>query len=297
MAFDYDLTDLRLIVNIFDTASLTRGSERSCMSPPAASARLKKVQESLRTQLFYRTTQGLVPTSAGHNFVRHARAVLQQLDHLDSEFREREGEFAGCIRLFANTLSLGESIPAVIETFLLTHPGMNIDLHERPSAEITRALKQGLADVGILTSEVPDEGLIYRAYRTERLVLVAPRDHPMATLSAVEFAETLQFDYVGMSEHAALQAFLKRMASSEGIPMKLRIQTTNYESLCRLVESGIGVGIIPHTVAVLHEKNMKFVTVRLSNAWAERELKIAVRSTASLTPPAIALIEALSGGA
>lgn len=294
MAFDYDLTDLRLIVNVVDTASLTRGAVRSHMSPPAASARLKKVQESLGTQLFYRTTQGLVPTSAGHDFVGHARAALRQLEQLDNAFRQQAGEFSGCIRLFVNTLSLGEAIPAVIESFLLRHPGMNIDLHERPSSEIARALKQGLADVGILTVDEPDESLIYRFYRTEHLVLVTPADHPLAAGGAVEFARTLQYHYVGMSEHAALQAFLMRMASAAGLPMKLRIQATSFESLCSLVESGIGVGVLPRSAALRHARSMRIAVVDLADRWAERELRIAVRDMAALTPAALALIEALA---
>ena len=163
MRFDYDLIDLRLIINVVDTASLTRGAERTNMSPPAASARLKKVQESLQTQLFYRTTQGLVPTSAGHSFVHHARVALQELHHLNETLRAQADEFDGCIRLFVNTLSMGDTIPSVIEKFLLAHPGMNIDLQERSSGEIARALKHGSADIGILTADVPEETLIYRS--------------------------------------------------------------------------------------------------------------------------------------
>jgi DNA-binding transcriptional LysR family regulator len=297
LAFDYDLTDLRLIVGIVDTASLTRGAARTHMSAPAASARLKKVQESLGTQLFYRTTQGLVATSAGHHFARHARVVLSQLDQMDREFREKAGQLTGCIRLYLNTLSMGESIPAVIEQFLRAHPGLSIDLHERPSGEIARALKQGLADVGILTADVPDPALILRAYRTETLVLVAPRDHAIAARDGVDFAETLQHDYVGMGEHASLQAFLARMAASEGLPIKLRIQATSFESLCCLVESGIGLGVIPRSAALRHAKKMRIAVVALRDAWAQRELRIGVRDTASLTSATLALIEALSAEA
>lgn len=293
MAFDYDLVDLRLIVNIVETNSLTRGAERSHMSAPAASARLKKVQESLGAQLFYRTTQGLLATSAGHGFARHARAALQHLDQLDQEFRQQAGQGGGCIRLFVNTLSLGESIPAVIERFLVAHPALNIDLHERPSAEITKALKQGLADIGIVNAEVPDEGLAYRHYRTEQLVLIAPREHPLAKLESVAFAQTLQFDYVGLSEHAALQAFLVRRASAEGVPMRLRIQASGLVSLCGLVESGIGVAVVPRSVALRQAQKLRIAVVALKDAWAERELRIAVRDTAALAPEAAALIEAL----
>jgi DNA-binding transcriptional LysR family regulator len=288
VSFDFDLIDVRLIVNVVDTSSLTRGAGRSHLSAPAASARLKKVQESLGTQLFYRTTQGLVPTSA-------ARTILRQFDLLGSELRENTGRLSGCIRLHANTLSISGFLPAALEKFLLGFPGMNIDLHERPSAGIARALKQGQADVGILTSDVPDDGLHYLPYRTEHLVLVAPLDHALARDGEpVDFARTLACDYVGLNEHASLQTFVMRAASGEGIPMKLRIQAHNFEALCSLVESGVGVGVVPRSVALRHARHLRIAIVALRDGWAVRELQIAVRDMDALSASAVALIDVLS---
>lgn len=295
MALNYDLIDLRLIVNTVDTQSLTRGAERSHMSAPAASARLKKVEESLATQLFYRSAQGLVPTAAGHAFARHARPVILELDQLDQEFQQQTKRFNGSIRLLVNTLFMGDAIPGVIEQFLVEHPGMSIDLHDRPSTEITRALKSGVADVGILTFEVPDAGLIYWAYRTEKLVLVTPREHALALGDVTDFATTLEYDYVGLSERASLHNFIMRMALAEGTAMRVRVQASTFESACSLVEAGIGVAVIPHAEAIRYSESFRIAVVPLSNAWSSRDLHVAIRDTAQLTPAAIALIEALSG--
>ena len=144
---------------------------------------------------------------------------------------------------------------------------------------------------------MPNPALIYRSYRTEHLVLVAPRDHALAARPGVDFAEVLQHDFVGMGEHASLQAFLVHKAEAVGLPIKLRIRATSFESLCSLVESGIGLGVIPASAAQRHAQKMRIAVVPLRDAWAERELRIAVRDTASLTAAATALIEALSAEA
>ena len=54
----FDLVDLRLIVRIAEANSLTRGTEASFLSLPAASTRSKNLEESVRTKLLYRTSQG-----------------------------------------------------------------------------------------------------------------------------------------------------------------------------------------------------------------------------------------------
>lgn len=58
MGMHFDLVDLRLITCIAETDSLTRGAERFHMSVPAASTRIKNLEESMGTKLLYRTSQG-----------------------------------------------------------------------------------------------------------------------------------------------------------------------------------------------------------------------------------------------
>ena len=81
MASHLDLVDLRLIVHIGDAQSLTRGAEKSHLSLPAASNRLKNLENHLGTKLFDRNNQGVTLTPSGEAFVRHARKVIQQINH------------------------------------------------------------------------------------------------------------------------------------------------------------------------------------------------------------------------
>ena len=263
------------------------------MSTPAASARLKKVHQALGVSLFSRTAQGLIPTADGHVFIRHARLVLNETDALNHAFETRKIIANGCIRLFANTLAMAEFVPAALERFLLQYPSVSIDIHERGSADIAKALRSGTADVGILSNDFADEGFYSAPYRTENLVLVTGRDHPLASGGTVKFAQTLGSDYVGLGEHDSLQAFITNAASSEGILMRLRIQAKNFEALCTLVESGVGVGVVPETVARRHASQLQIEVVPLSDAWAVRELKIAVRDPKTSTLAVKALVDVL----
>jgi DNA-binding transcriptional LysR family regulator len=84
----FDLADLRLIVRIAEANSLTRAAEASFLSLPAASTRIKNLEESIGAKLLYRTSQGVTLTPAGQAFVHHARAVLAQLEHLTGDMQD-----------------------------------------------------------------------------------------------------------------------------------------------------------------------------------------------------------------
>src|SRR5690606_38096538 len=108
MAMHFDLVDLRLMVHIADANSMTRGAELSHISLPAASTRIKNLEESMGTKLLYRTSQGVTLTPPGQAFVGHARMVLSQIEHLRGDMQEYVRGIKGHVRVFANTPSLGE---------------------------------------------------------------------------------------------------------------------------------------------------------------------------------------------
>jgi len=75
MATHFDITDFRLFINIAETSSLTRGAERSFLSVPATSNRIKNLEDNLGMRLLERSPQGVTLTNAGKTYLQHARVI------------------------------------------------------------------------------------------------------------------------------------------------------------------------------------------------------------------------------
>jgi DNA-binding transcriptional LysR family regulator len=294
MSIHFDLVDLRLMVHVAERNSLTRGAEASHLSVPAASTRIKHLEESLGAKLLYRTSQGVTLTPPGQALVHHARQVLSQLEHLKGDLQEYAVGIKGHLRVFANTTALGEFLPPVLRRYLASHPDVNIDLRERPSADIVRAVTDGQTDIGIVAGQVRTENLQVIPYRRDRLVLVVPTDHALGLAEdAVAFDDTLDLDQVGLSEASAIHAFTQHAAHALGKSLRLRIQVGNFEAACRMIEAAVGVGVLPESAARRHALTMKIRIVPLSDAWAVRALQICVRRLDDLPSFARDLVELL----
>jgi DNA-binding transcriptional LysR family regulator len=293
MAAHFDLPDIKLFVNIAEANSLTRGAERSHMSLPAASIRIKNLEEGLGIKLLYRTSQGVTLTPPGQAFMHHARLVLQQLNDLRGDLAEYVKGTKGHVRIFANTTAMAEFLPAVLPKFLANHPDVNVDLKERLSNDIVRAVSEGKVDIGIVAGNVRTEGLEVLPYVEDRLVLVTPLSHPLAERDEVDFEEVLTHDFVGMLEASAIHGFLAQAAHDLHRSVKIRIQVGNFETACRMIESEVGVGVLPFSAASRHAKNMKIRIVEIKDEWAVRKLQICVRSMQGLPVFARELIELL----
>jgi molybdate transport repressor ModE-like protein len=290
----FDLTDLRLFVHVVEAGSITHGAERMHLAVAAASTRIRNMEEVLGTALLHRERQGVQATEAGRTLLHHARVLLQQAERMRGELAEYADGLRGQVRLMSNTNALTEFLPEPLSAFLAAHPQVNIDLEERLSDEIVAAVADGTADVGIVAGTVEVAGLEVLPFRVDRFVLVVATNHPLSAAEEIAFADTLDFDFVGLDRASALQRFLSEKAERIGRRLRLRVQLRSFDAVCRLVECNVGVGVVPATTAERHEKTMSIHRIELTDEWAVRKLTICVRRQADLPIYARELVKHLA---
>ena len=287
----FDLTDLRLFCDVVEAGSITRGAERSALALAAASTRIRGMEQSLGAALLTRSRQGVSPTPAGLLLLKHARGLLEQSARMQDELAVLAEGGAGEVRVLANTNALTEFLPEALSSFLAANPQVSVDLEERLSDEIVGLVAEGAADVGIVAGTVDVGPLETYPFRTDRFVVVTAPDHPLARHVSASFGEVLDYDLVGLDRASSLQRFLAARAAREGRRLRLRVQLRSFDAVCRLVECGVGVGVVPETTAARAVITMSLAIVALTDDWAVRELKICVRSLRDLRPVARQLVD------
>jgi len=175
-----DFVTLKLFVAIADERSLTRAAEREHLALAAVSKRVSDLENQLGIALLYRQPKGVELTPAGHALLHHARNMMDNLEQLNADLSEFSEGVKGHVRIHANTSAVIEFLPEDLASFSRLHSQVKIDLEERVSSETIRAVREGLTDIGIFAGHVPAEDLQVFTYRHDQLVLVTPREHPLA---------------------------------------------------------------------------------------------------------------------
>ncbi|WIM13428.1 LysR family transcriptional regulator [Enhydrobacter sp.] len=279
----FDLTDLRLVLNVAEAASITHGAARSGLALASASERIRDMEQVLGAPLFERKRRGVNPTPAGVALVHHARIVTRQLELMRGELGAFAKGLRGRVRLLSNTAALQEFLPALLGPFLSAHPTVDLAIEERSSPEIVRSIARGAADIGIVADAVdPASELETFPFAEDRLVLVAPTRHPLARRRRIAFADTLAHDYVGLPEGAALQDHIDGHAARAGSRLRLRVRLPGFDAVCRLVEGGIGIAVVPKAAAVRCRRSMSIRIVPLTDPWALRRLRLCVKDARAL---------------
>lgn len=287
----FDFPDLSLFRHIVEAGSITGGAGRANLALAAASARVRNMELALGTPLLVRARHGVTPTQAGRTLLQHARTILEQAERLREDLGVYAGGLAGQIRVLSNTNSLTQFLPDALGSFLTEFPNVSVDIEERLSDEIVGMIAEGVGDVGIVASTVDAGNLTTYPFRSDRFVLVVARNHALAKLKKISFADVLDYDFVGIDRASAIQRFLASKAGNVGRPLRLRVQLRSFDAVCRMVERNVGVGIVPKTTARQAIKNMAITIVDLADPWALRELIICVRDIEALPPYARQLVE------
>lgn len=298
----YELTDLRLLVSVALTGKVIEAAEHCHLAPSSVSQRLTNLEKALGVVLFERHARGLRLSPAGQVMLGHAQRCLAQLEQMHADLTPYAAGVHGNVTLFANNNAISAFLPADLERFLLEHPKIRVRLEERSSNEIEDAVLHGRADIGIVANVGTRSGLDWFAYRDDELVLIASEAYsqkllPTETIKRrgphhLSFSDCLGHPFVCLSSGSAIHTFIMEKARQLNRRLDVRVQVAGYPAVIQLVAAGVGVGIVPKTIADAASSSIKKLT--LNEAWVKRHLHLCVRQGHLLNAHTLALLNHLS---
>jgi DNA-binding transcriptional LysR family regulator len=278
-----DLVTLQLFMVLCEEGNLTRAATRQAIAPSAASKRLSSLEQALGVLLVERRPTGMIPTQAGEALLHYASMMLQNAEKAAVELAEYAQGVRGHVRMLANLSAIIGFLPEDLPDFFRAHGMFRLDLQEKPSAAVIQGVKDGAADIGICSPEAKTHGLQSFPYRRDRLVVVVPKDHPIAKRQSVRFVETLDFDYVALHSTTSIFRRLQTAANEAGRTIRWRVHVPGFDALCRMVQARVGLSVVPDRIFDVLSDGMGLLSVPLLEHWAPRQLSLVVRDEKNLS--------------
>ncbi|MHC8943166.1 LysR family transcriptional regulator [Advenella incenata] len=289
----FDPQTLRLFLLAARSLNLTRAAQDAHMTLSALSKRISELEKQIGCELFIRRARGLELTPAGHALVEHAQLVIAAVTRLTSDMSAYSAGLRGQVRIWANTSSVIQFLPGDLAAFSRTHPAIRLSLDEKLSHEIITALTQERIDIGIFADNIPSGQVEKYFYRHDQLVVLVPRGHPLGKHKRIRFAQVLDNDFVGLSDGSSLQVRMQDAALAAGKTLRLRVQVSSFDAICRMIEAGLGVGLLPLEAVRSEIIGKGLHALALDDDWGQRTLYVGVRSAVGLKPDAQRLLDFL----
>lgn len=291
-----DVDSLSLFVRAAELRSLTKAADASHIGLAAASRRIAALEHRYQTALFERCPRGVELTAAGQTLLAHAKALLTQMNQMEADMGGRQGGRTSVLRLVASTSAMTGPLPKDLATFTEQHPDISLVVEEQWSGEIVDRLVRGDCDIGVIVEGARLDGLDVFPYRSDRLVVVVPAHHELLQYATMTFEDVLEHKLITLVGGSLLVKLLTEQAVLLQKPLRVHVQVRSLDSICRSVEAGLGVGVLPFEVAETLTAGMNLVTIPLREDWALRRMLIGVRADPPYSAPIAAMIQHLSAG-
>lgn len=178
-----ELRHLRYFLAVGEEQHYGRAAQRLHVAQPALSRQIQDLESEIGFQLFDRLPRGVRLSAAGKVFLEDARLVLQQVSDATVRAGRVARGLAGTLRIgFTESASWHGVVPVSFRRFRQGQPDAELQLSPMSSLEQVQAVRSGRLDAGfVFNMSKVDPELDQVLVATQKLVLAAPKEHPLAS--------------------------------------------------------------------------------------------------------------------
>lgn len=296
MPYRIDFYSLRLLAAAIREGSIARAAARENIAPSALSRRISDLERTLGVAMLARRARGVEPTEAGKAALSLAERVEDDLESFAHRVKAGDREIAGTVRLFANSSSVIGFLPEKLKTFIGRYPAVRIALQECRSPDVLQACLDGAADIGVCVATRMRGQLDSWPFVRDPMMVLVPRGHALARARVVRFADVLDHPLIRVQIGGAVDRMLNEQALKAGRRVQFSVSVGSVDAVCRMVEAGLGIAVMPTSAASAYAGAKHFVRKPLAEPWADRELRLYAPRTSPRAPAVAALIDHLGSG-
>ena len=173
-----EMSQLRTFRAVAEALNFTRAAERLRLTQSAVSHQIKALEEDLGEPLFIRAKRGVKLSQAGKIALEYVERILDETEAMRERISGRERSPTGRVRVAAATQAFVHLFAPLFESFMDSHPGVDLAFRTTVSTEQTVAdILNGAADVGFASLAVYSPNLQVTKLFEDELALVVSSEH------------------------------------------------------------------------------------------------------------------------
>lgn len=278
-----DFLGLHAFVAIAERGSFQLAAAHLNLSQTALSHRIRKLEEDLGVKLLSRTTREVSLTQAGLDLLPKVKNTIENLalslEELRLEGRSRQETLSiGCLPTVASGL-----LPAALRRFQERHPDVVLRVYDNSATEISEFVQAGTIEFGITLVAAHRWDFDIEALIKDPFTLVCPKDHPLASQTAVSWSDLTEEPLIRISPQPGNRMIIDDALGSRREGLSWRFEVQHVQTAVALARAGVGLTVIPRlALDSVDERGLKLVPLR--NPSIARQLGIISKRGKPLSP-------------
>ena len=283
-----DIRQLRYFSEIVNAKSFTKAANRVHVAQPALGLQVRKLEEELGVELLHRHSRGVESTEEGKVLLRHANAILKQVEQARQEVRDLSGEPRGKIVLGITPTASALLATPIIRECRATFPDISLTLFEGLSEEIMKRLDDNSLDMGFTYNPSAVKGIATEPLMSEDLYLVGStgKEDPGKTVS---FSSVCERSLILPNSGFGLRDWIEERAREKNYAINVALEIDSVAIIRDLVENGLGCTILPFAAVQQSVNSTRLFASQIVRPRVPRTLHIGYSSSHMENKPARAV--------
>ncbi|CDX00652.1 LysR substrate binding domain protein [Desulfitobacterium hafniense] len=246
-----EMRQLRYFDSVVKYGTMREAAARLFISEPSISQQINELQKEIGVPLFEKQGRKIALTAEGRQLLPLVQAILEAVTELETGISEILNPSSGLIRLGVIPITRLDLVPKKLTEFVKIYPDICVELIESGTSEIIERLLNDTMDVALIAANsrikslMEMSGIKHKVVSNANSVAVVSCSHPLAKYDKISFSRLLNERIILRRQgiyREEIDNFLGDSVKNDGI-----YSTDTYETAIKLVDSNLGIAIVPET--------------------------------------------------
>lgn len=286
--------DLYRLFNVVSrNKSFSKAAEELFMTQSAVSQGISRLEKALETQLFYRTSKGVVLTNEGKLLNDHINSALGIISVAENKIIDLKMLKIGELRIgVGDTISRYFLLP-YLENFHAQYPGIKLRILNGTTSEILSFIKSGGVDVGICNLPIYDEQLQVIPCKVIHDIFVCGEKYKDLTLSPISFEGLMELPLIFLEKQSNSRMYVERFLKKKGFQVSPVFELGSFDLVMDFARINLGVSCVIREFSEEYLKKGILYEVKLEEEIPSRNIGIVNLKSVPLSPGAEKFVESI----
>lgn len=274
------LSQYKIFYEVARTGNISKAAKELYISQPAISKAIGKLEESLNTTLFFRSSRGVQLTEEGEILYEYVRSAFDSLTRGEEELKRVHEFHIGHLRIgVSNTLCKYILLP-YLKGFVEQCPHVQISIESQSSSQTLAMLDQSRIDLGLVAEPKSKKGLTFTpvldikdAFVTTPQYLKNLRLREGEDVNVFQKGTIMLLDGKNMS-----RTYIDQYLSAHDIEPKQILEVTTMDLIIEFAKIGLGIGCVIRDFVQDELDANELVEIPLASPIPKRTIGFACRS-------------------
>ncbi len=291
--FRMQIQGFKVFRDLVETASFSQAAALNSITQSAVSQQIRGLERHFKAVLIERGKKNFSLTPEGRAFLDASQEILGIYDGLGSRIHELQNVIAGPLKI-ATVYSIGlHELPPYLKRYRVLYPDVDVQVDYRRASQVYNDILSGLADFGLVAFPVRRKGIIVESFWRDKLVLICPPSHSLASRKSVRFRDLAGEKFISFEPDQPTTKAINHRLNDAAVQVRRVMEFDNIETVKRAVEIENGISVVPLATVSQEVASHHLVAIEFNETDMFRPIGVISKRNRAISPPHKRFLELL----